>query len=222
MRLYYTHIDHWLSRGELSALIAPLPKKIQQDLLAYRRKEDATASFLGKCLVKHAFHHEGLDFSWDDVAYTEKDKPFLPGSPMQFNISHSGHYVAIIIGKGFAGVDVEQYREVKLELFNRQFSAAEWEQIHQATLPSRKFIEFWAIKEAAIKADGRGVAILSRTNILGASEVIADGQLMHYQLQNLDPGYACAICMDKTSSLFSRSSVNQDDLTGFFLHQRIK
>jgi 4'-phosphopantetheinyl transferase len=220
MRLYYTHIDHWLSREELSALISLLPKKIQEDLLAYRRKEDATASFLGKCLVSHAFHQEDVDFSWNNVAYTEKDKPFLPGSPLQFNLSHSGHYVAVIIGQGLAGVDVERYREVKLELFNRQFSETEWEQIHQSALPSRKFIEFWAIKEAAIKADGRGVAILSRTNIQSPSELIADGQLMHYQLQDIHPDYACAVCMDKTSSLLSRSSVKQEELTNFFSGNR--
>lgn len=215
MRLYYTHIDNWLSREELSALIAELPKKIQEDLLAYRRKEDATASYVGKCLVGYAFHQEGVEFSWNDVLYTEKDKPFLPDSSWQFNISHSGNYVAVIIGQGIAGVDVEQYRKLNLELFNRQFSAEEWHQIHEAEMPSVKFIEFWAIKEAAIKADGRGVGILSQTNILSASELIADGQLMQYHLFNIHPDYVCAVCMDKKAVLLSSTIVEQEVLATY-------
>jgi 4'-phosphopantetheinyl transferase len=215
MRLFYTHIDAFLSKEDLSAQITKLPKKIQEELLAYRRREDATASFLGKCLVKYGFQQEGVDFTWDKVAYTEKDKPYLPDSTLQFNISHSGNFVAVITGRGLSGVDVERYREVKLELFNRQFSEAEWEQIHQSERPSRKFIEFWAIKEAAIKADGRGVAILSKTNILSPSELMADGQRMRYQLQDIHPEYACAICFDLTASLLSSTFVRQEDLSGF-------
>jgi len=215
MRLLYTHIDALISKEDLSMQITALPEKIQEELLAYRRKEDATASFLGKCLVQYAFQQEGQLFSWNDVAYTEKGKPYLEESSWQFNISHSGNYVAVIIGQGLVGVDVERYREVNLELFNRQFSEAEWEQIHQAEIPSQKFIEFWAIKEAAIKADGRGVSILSQTNILNASELIADGQLMHYQLLNIHADYACAVCMDPQTSLLSCTFANQAALMDF-------
>jgi 4'-phosphopantetheinyl transferase len=216
LRLYFTHIEKLLSPSELADLIVGLPESIQEQLMAYQRPEDATASYIGKCLVQYAYQTEGIPFSWHDVAFTEKEKPFLPGSALQFNISHSGNLVVVALGEASLGVDVEKKRHVNTATFNRQFSEKEWEQINSSTDPSATFIEFWSIKEAAIKADGRGMTLVAQTFIESNCQVIVEGRQMYYELAEIARGFSCAVCADKPSALQAIVPVGQNQLPGFY------
>lgn len=193
MYIFLTHCNEWLSQEKLLPLIAWLPLSIQQDILAYRRPEDATRAYLGKCLVHYGFEHLGIPFSWHNVQISEKDRPFLPEAEMDFNISHSGEYVMAAIGRGKVGVDVERHRKVHLDVFDRQFNAKEWEVIRSAENPSKQFFDYWAIKEAAIKADGRGVAVLSKTAILSDNLVMVEDMPLHYRPLEVAEGYSAAV-----------------------------
>jgi len=44
----------------------------------------------------------------EEFAYTESGKPYLPNSPLKFNVSHSERYALIAIAEGIeVGVDIE-------------------------------------------------------------------------------------------------------------------
>jgi len=159
--------------------------------------KDYNASFLGKRLLEYAFKAAGYPFSWEKIVYSAKDRPYLESSPVDFNISHSGAYVVVAIGSGRIGIDIEQHRRVRLELFNRQFTAEEWIQIRSARDPQQQFFRFWSIKEAAIKADGRGVEVLSDTAITTEDRLQIGEIPWYYQPLPVAQGYSAAVCCDR-------------------------
>jgi 4'-phosphopantetheinyl transferase len=92
-------------------------------------------------------------------------KPALVRGGAPFSISHTRGMVAVAVSPhGDVGVDVEQlspHREPELEIADRWFSAAEVAQIAAIEAESEKrerFMRIWNLKEAVIKATGRGLS----------------------------------------------------------------
>lgn len=90
-------------------------------------------------------------------------KPALPGTPLHFNLSHSGGYGLIGIHERELGVDIERERPQLnvLGLAHRYFTAQEtaWLQALPESGRARGFSRLWTCKEAWMKADGRGLAL---------------------------------------------------------------
>ncbi|SNS85524.1 MULTISPECIES: 4'-phosphopantetheinyl transferase superfamily protein [unclassified Azospirillum] len=92
-------------------------------------------------------------------------KPALVRGGAPFSISHTRGMVAVAIApQGEVGVDVEQLcprREPELEIADRWFSTAEVAQIAAIEAEADKrerFMRIWNLKEAVIKATGRGLS----------------------------------------------------------------
>jgi 4'-phosphopantetheinyl transferase len=93
----------------------------------------------------------------------EHGKPRLPGTPLHFNLSHSGGYGLIGVHDRELGVDIEAERPHlnALGLAGRYFNAAEtaWLRGLADHERPRGFSRLWTCKEAWMKADGRGLAL---------------------------------------------------------------
>lgn len=162
-------------------------------VLDYMHPKDYNATFFSKLLLQYALAQNNTVFDWGKLSYTEKERPFIKNLEIDFNISHSGKYVALVIGNDYYGIDIEQHRPVKINLFNRQFTDNEWKLIRNSTDELQQFFQFWAIKESAIKADGRGVEVISKTQIISANEVLVEDQKWQYQQFNHLEGYSFAV-----------------------------
>jgi len=91
-------------------------------------------------------------------------KPYLPGNPLHFNLSHSGESVIIAICKEAPiGVDIEQNKPNTeyVSLLKSIFTVEEQNQI--ATFKGdeqyQAFLNAWTRKESFIKAVGKGLSI---------------------------------------------------------------
>jgi 4'-phosphopantetheinyl transferase len=89
-------------------------------------------------------------------------KPQLTGSPVSFNVSHSGHIALIALTSGVdVGVDVEHVRIIpeRADLARRFFHVEEASDL--ATFPEAEanaaFFRCWTRKEAVVKALGLGL-----------------------------------------------------------------
>jgi 4'-phosphopantetheinyl transferase len=86
--------------------------------------------------------------------------PVIPG--LSFNLSHSAGAVVCAVSRGGdIGIDIERCdRRVNLALADRYFAAAELADLRrlEAHQQSRRFLEFWTLKEAFIKSLGTGLA----------------------------------------------------------------
>lgn len=108
-----------------------------------------------------------------DVVYAvdPDGKPHLArshGQEVQFNLSHTGGMIAVALGKVAAvGVDVENRcrRANHRALAKRFFASQEADVVEQVAEEERAplFSRIWTLKEAFVKAEGRGLRIpLSR------------------------------------------------------------
>lgn len=84
-------------------------------------------------------------------------KPSVSNSTLEFNLSHSGSWLAIAVTTGHPiGLDIETNRPMRrpAELARRYFSAAEANAIENLDEPecSRQFLAQWTAREALIKA----------------------------------------------------------------------
>jgi 4'-phosphopantetheinyl transferase len=93
--------------------------------------------------------------------YSATGKPFLPGSSIQFNLSHSGDYgmLAVAIHRQ-VGIDIEYIRPVSVRsIAKRYFIQEEIDCLVSLSEDQRQktFFRIWTCKEAYVKA--RGLAL---------------------------------------------------------------
>ena len=95
----------------------------------------------------------------------EYGKPYLTDySGWDFNLSHSAGKMAVVIGQGGqVGIDIEQcqLRNSPVGLAKRCFASTEfdyWLQLSESQ-QLNDFYRFWTLKEALVKACGRGIAL---------------------------------------------------------------
>lgn len=141
--------------------IQALPKIISEEILQYKKQDDINRLTVGKYLLKKLL----LDLDFDEklfsnYAVSELGKPFIKGFH-PFNISHTGQVVAcaVLLEEGCIGIDVEKIREIDVRKFDKQFSAPEMMQILSSKNSNDTFFNYWTMKEAVMKADGRGMRI---------------------------------------------------------------
>jgi 4'-phosphopantetheinyl transferase len=94
---------------------------------------------------------------------SEEGKPrALNAAGWDFNVSHSGDYVAVAVGRGQVGVDLEQIRPVRemesiVERYFHPDEAAEWRSLAPG-LREEAFFVIWSAREASMKCVGLGLA----------------------------------------------------------------
>ena len=96
------------------------------------------------------------------ITYGMNGKPTLSGSPVCFNVAHSGQLVVFALAREERlGIDIEHIRPMdNLEEVARQFfSLAEYEDLLQIPEHGRldAFFRCWTRKEAYVKATGKGL-----------------------------------------------------------------
>jgi 4'-phosphopantetheinyl transferase len=131
---------------------------------------------------------------------TTRGKPYVQGSEVRFNLSHSGGLTvcAFCLGREI-GIDVEcENRKVDpLKLANRFFAADEVEAVR--TGGRKVFMRLWTRKEAYVKALGKGIAGigLDTFSAVPGEERVSGAALGGFRLWDLDfqPGYVGALAV---------------------------
>lgn len=202
IHIFYIKQSEKLSDDVFRKFLLQLPETFQQDIIAYKHWQSAQSSLFGKILLQYGFKKLNLPYALKDLKIGAKDRPYI-NAEVDFNISHSGMYVICAMVKNEkVGIDIEKHRTLKMKIAERYFDEQECHEIDSSEHPGEAFFHFWAIKEAAIKCDGRGVEVLSKTHVLSASnkditkkdKVLCDENTFCYQKLEIEEGYSCAVC----------------------------
>lgn len=131
-----------------------------------------------------------------EFAKNEHGKPYIVGSLIHYNISHSGQYVVLATADSEVGVDVQEKRLVRLEAMAKRFFAKEeWQAFSECGSEEEKkdlFYYIWCRKEAYGKYLGTGLNTeVLQTNVLPDAEEI---QWIEYEAVE---GYQISICCGK-------------------------
>jgi 4'-phosphopantetheinyl transferase len=138
-------------------LMARLPDAISLNASRYRRWQDSQASVYGKLLLLECLRILNMQRSLEELTVSEAGRPFIPNC-CDFNISHTdGLVICAMSERGKIGVDTEAIKPIDYQNFKGVFHEREWNALMQATQVEEKFYEIWTLKEAVVKADGRGL-----------------------------------------------------------------
>jgi phosphopantetheinyl transferase len=105
-------------------------------------------------------------------------KPILANEDYYLSIAHSGETVAVAISQSEVGVDLERERKVDIPALARRFFSPEEAAFLDSNPAPAHFFRFWTCREAASKADGRGLGkLLGQTKVATACN--APGEPVH-------------------------------------------
>lgn len=154
-------IDLWLTDlSELPLEAGPSGTTRKEQVLRRRIQQQ----FILRLLLGSYLGLPGKDVS---PVRSERGKPVLPGSlaesGLNFNLSHSGNWLAIAVARNVpVGVDIECRRVLRrpADMARRYFPAdeAEWLAGLEEPALSRAFISQWTAREALVKATGSTLA----------------------------------------------------------------
>jgi len=107
---------------------------------------------------KKILHSDTLDLSFNSYG-----KPFLSGLDIQFNWSHSGDMIALIINKLDCGIDIELNTGKELVDYQSLCTELELNWLNQKQRETGDseftyFMDLWTAKESVIKAIGTGLS----------------------------------------------------------------
>jgi len=163
------------------------------------------------------------------LSRTPSGKPFLPDTACEFNLSHSGLWVAVALGDEAVGIDVERIRVMDEDIVRRFFSSEEVAVFFNAPLEERPalFFDLWTFKESYIKAMGDGLRIsLDSFSIRRRGDAVnlvvkgCPNPGWHLRSFPLESEYRCALCSREWSDSTPLRMLNYTELqsaarTGF-------
>jgi 4'-phosphopantetheinyl transferase len=224
MRITAVSVTRFLPRHDLAGCLGWTADDKVRRLERFHRDEDYLRGLLGDVLARHVIARDtGLAPGAIVFDLGPFDKPCVAGRPdLQFNISHSGAWVACVLDGTPVGVDVEQIRPIDAEIPDRYFSAIEQAQIREADEARRRerFFTLWTLKESYVKMMGQGLAIpLPGFSVVarasgGFGIVTSEGPVESAVLAatNRLPGYSLAVCAHTLPAIETLEIVPMDEL----------
>jgi 4'-phosphopantetheinyl transferase len=199
IQIYYAYTDILLE-NDLDSFIEMLSANTKAKLVRLKRKEDKDLLLLStRLLSKLLVDNEHDDYSLMDLKYSNSGRPFFADSWFDFNISHTDNCAAVAYSENCRiGIDIEKIIDLDYSDFENLFSQKEWEKINSSTNKNRTFYHYWTLLESALKADGRGLPLISSDKIvINNDKVYIDGKQWFSEHQLFDPSIACCITSDR-------------------------
>lgn len=188
VRVFYITLSHW--QGELEHLWSLLDAQEQQRARRFVQAIDRQRFIISHGTLRQILgQYLGIPPEQVPLQATALGKPYVAGTPIAFNLSHSGQWAAIAVTtKTPVGIDIEASRPIAnlSSLGRRVFSPAE--QAAFAAIPSADqssaFFQLWTRKEALLKAIGLGLHLPPTRITLGFT---AEPQVIDCQTALTEP-----------------------------------
>ena len=106
-----------LTQNEFDALLCLVSSEKQERIEQFHFFRDARNCLLGDILARYEIcRSTGLSMKQLEFSANTYGKPYLIGSPhIQFNISHTGSYVACALADEPVGIDIEFIKPIEQE-----------------------------------------------------------------------------------------------------------
>ena len=182
-----TGIHIWRARAEVLGC-AGRPSGARNREMASKFLERLLRAYLGR---EPVIHRE------------DRGRPFVPGKPLDFNISHSGDFVAGAFTRiGRVGLDIERMRPDRdlVGIAQRFFAPEEAQDIKRG--PLEVFYRLWTAKEAALKMTGQGLS-----GGLDRARPVSNGA--NFGMVRLEEGRTCPVLWFEPAQGFAGAIVHE-------------
>lgn len=205
MDIYIADLTGWQISEKTLGL---LPQERRERIAHYRNQADKDRGIGVGLLLEYGLRRMGYTLLLDvpektrvHVEFGRYGKPYLKEKPdLQFNLSHSGHYVAAAFAENAVGIDIESVRTAKLAVAERFFSSEEYAYLQavrdkhgDGESLDREFTRLWTRKESYIKAVGDGMHLpLADFEVLG--DAVQGNETYFLKSMEVPENYMLSIC----------------------------
>lgn len=202
INVLFVNIDKCFIQQSWNKYLERLPLSVKEYVLKFQKHNDRLRVLCGKLMLQHALQETGHKNLIESIQLDQYKRPFV-SKHFDFNISHSGNYV--ILAHNFMlpnhnghkiGIDVERKREVEYEEFKRVFAPIELTTILKSQNPTDQFFEFWTMKEAVMKADGRGFHLPAAGFTVINNKTLIENKTWYLTRIFLDVAYDCHLATE--------------------------
>ena len=191
-------IDHDLSEMDYKSLIRFVSDEKRRRIERYHFYKDAQNALISDILARFEIcKRTGLS-NWQlHISANRYGKPYLVNDPhIQYNLSHSGNYIALAIDSKAVGIDIEQIKPIDIKIAERFFSKDEILYItsHTRKMRTIAFYQIWTKKESYIKLEGKGLSIpLTSFSVLSQSSE----KILYYNMRETADDAICHVCTSR-------------------------
>lgn len=123
-----------------------------------RREELAHQRALAEKLLAYSLKREhGLELSSLAQSRTAAGKPYFPGCPVEYSLSHCRGLVCCALSLSPVGVDAEAPRTFSPALLRRVCTQEELSWLTAQQDQQQAFLSLWTLKESVMKLSGQGI-----------------------------------------------------------------
>ena len=145
-----------VSEGNTLCLAADETKR--QQYLRRPQLPNAQQSLVSQAMLRYAAARTlGAPMKSIRIAYTDRGKPYLPGTNLFCSVSHTDKLCVCVLADEEVGVDAERIRPHVPRIVTRVFSPQEQEMLQEGLKAARKLVKRVAELEEAKKEAEEGV-----------------------------------------------------------------
>lgn len=141
----------WLKQREKT-----LPAWRLAKVQSLKKQEDKVRSMAAFLLLERALREVGI-YAVPEFAYEDRGKPYFPGCPVHFSLSHCQNAVVCVVAENPVGVDVQDTVTFSSRLADRICSPGERAALELAEDKDLALTDLWTKKEALAKKTGKGL-----------------------------------------------------------------
>lgn len=167
-KVFIDDISSIKNDSEFWAIFNTLPEYRKNKINSLKFRDDKCLSLLVGKLFKEGLKTLGYENYDEKVALEESGKPYIPGNPIYFSMSHSGTKAMVVISDSEVGCDIQLKKSEDTSLADRFFTETECNEINSSDNHSLTFYKMWTLKESFMKLTGKGLS-------LGLKNVHVDG-----------------------------------------------
>lgn len=195
--IYYINIED-VSWNEIFSMLNIVPKQEKQKILEMQQEKDRCLSLVGKLLLLYSLNQKLTKKvnRLPKLEYTSYGKPQWENISSFFNISHSGNMVACASGYDKnIGIDIELIKNYSIDMFTEILALKEYEQLKKSN-NIIKLIQIWTIKEAVLKADGRGFYADPKKIIIQDNKAYFENRILSIKSKTIREKYQISIASE--------------------------
>lgn len=136
-------------------ILSGLSEDRRNRIMKYKMPNDRKRGLQAGIMIRDILKVHGR--SQDEIIVSDNGRPIIEG--LDFNISHSGKYVMMVISDDKVGCDIERIKGRNYSVAKRYFSEGEKNYLDESTDKDLSFYRIWTARESYIKYTGEGILL---------------------------------------------------------------
>jgi len=219
-RIYISRINENLGKDRTEYLLQYLSKENIERFHKFHFIKDSLRTLCGEIIVRAVISKQ-FDIKNDQIKIEKNfyGKPYIPNLPIHFSISHAGDWVVCAFSTRNIGIDIEQIKDIQLDIAERFFSREEYNFLMEKEESERQesFYDLWTLKESYIKWIGSGLStpldsFYFTISDKGISVVNPNEVDIPYFKQYSVDGYKLSVCSTVSAFPDNMNLINIDEI----------